>query len=238
MPAASHRGGRPCQNHRRVVEGIVCRFWARSRRRDLPAEFGLWRSAWKRHRRFSGDGILDRIYAEILADADSAGQVDWALSVDSTINRAHQHATNLLRSTDGLVELQESEPGTVCLLHRPLARWFEHEDPPPRRRAGARADRARGRRTDRRGLHVPDPDRPSARCSPRSGPSLPRPGPCTRRQGVLLPGDPHSTYASAASSPSSRSLRGRKATARAGNPRRGRPVGYDVEDYKGRNVVE
>lgn len=58
-------------------------------------------------------GTWDRIYAEILADADSAGQIDWALSVDSTINRAHQHATNLPRSTGGLVELQESEPGTV-----------------------------------------------------------------------------------------------------------------------------
>lgn len=108
MPSASAKGGRPFQDHRRVVEGIVWRFRTGSPWRDLPAEFGPWQTAWKRHRRFSGDGTWDRIYAEILADADAAGEIDWAISVDSTINRAHQHATNLPRDTGGPVELQES----------------------------------------------------------------------------------------------------------------------------------
>ena len=67
----------------------------------------------KRHRRFSGDGTWDRIYAEILADADAAGGVDWAVSVDSTVNRAHQHATNLPRDTGGSGELQESARGAA-----------------------------------------------------------------------------------------------------------------------------
>lgn len=108
MPAASAKGGRPFQDHRRVVEGIVWRFRTGSPWRDLPVEFGPWQTAWKRHRRFSGDGTWDRIYAEILADAEAAGEVDWAVSVDSTVNRAHQHATNLPRNTGGCVELQES----------------------------------------------------------------------------------------------------------------------------------
>ena len=34
--------------------------------------------------------------------------IDWAVSVDSTVNRAHQHATNLPRDTGGTIELQES----------------------------------------------------------------------------------------------------------------------------------
>jgi hypothetical protein len=29
--------------------------------------------------------------------ADAAGDVDWTLSVDSAVNRAHQHATNMRR---------------------------------------------------------------------------------------------------------------------------------------------
>jgi hypothetical protein len=33
----------------------------------------------------------------ILAQADAAGLIDWTVSVDSTINRAHQHGTNLTR---------------------------------------------------------------------------------------------------------------------------------------------
>src|SRR3546814_12502696 len=95
MPAPSVKGGRPFQEHRRVLEGIIWRYRTGSPWRDLPAEFGPWQTAWKRHRRFSGDGTWDRIYAELLADADAAGEIDWAVSVDSTVNRAHQHAKNL-----------------------------------------------------------------------------------------------------------------------------------------------
>ena len=62
----------------------------------------------RRHRRFSADGTWDRIHAEILADADAAGRIDWAVSVDSTVNRAHQHATNFTRNTGGGIELHES----------------------------------------------------------------------------------------------------------------------------------
>lgn len=108
MPVASVKGGRPFQDHRRVVEGIVWRFRTGSPWRDLPAEFGPWQTVWKRHRRFSGDGTWDKIHAELLSEANQSGQLDWAVSVDSTVNRAHQHATNLPRDTGGCVELQES----------------------------------------------------------------------------------------------------------------------------------
>jgi len=33
----------------------------------------------------------------VVAEADAAGEVEWNVSVDSTINRAHQHATTLSR---------------------------------------------------------------------------------------------------------------------------------------------
>ena len=39
----------------------------------------------------------DKIHARLLAEADAAGEIDWMVSVDSTINRAHQHATNMSR---------------------------------------------------------------------------------------------------------------------------------------------
>ena len=40
--------------------------------------------------------------------AQQRGLVHWDVSVDSTIARAHQHATNVTRRKKGLVELQES----------------------------------------------------------------------------------------------------------------------------------
>jgi hypothetical protein len=44
----------------------------------------------------------------LLAEADANGEIDWTVSVDSTINRAHQHGTNMPRITGGTAELQET----------------------------------------------------------------------------------------------------------------------------------
>ena len=108
MPSSDGAPGRPFRDHRQVVEGIVFRYRAGIPWRDLPACFGPWQTVWKRHRRYSADGTWDRIHAQLLAEADAAGQIEWAVSVDSTINRAHQHAANLPRLTGGSIELQES----------------------------------------------------------------------------------------------------------------------------------
>lgn len=97
MPSSAGQRGRPFRDHRQVVEGIVYRFRTGVAWRDLPESFGPWQTVWKRHRRFSADGIWDRIHARLVAEADAAGEVDWKVSVDSTINRAHQHATNMSR---------------------------------------------------------------------------------------------------------------------------------------------
>ncbi len=60
--AAAGKGplGRPFRDHRQVIEGIVYRYRAGIAWRDLPAEFGPWQTAWKRHRRFSLDGHMGR----------------------------------------------------------------------------------------------------------------------------------------------------------------------------------
>jgi hypothetical protein len=69
---------------------------------------------WKRHRRYAGDGTWDRVLMNLLALANDADALDWTVSVDATISRAHQHATNTTRpdqDTGGTVELQESAAG-------------------------------------------------------------------------------------------------------------------------------
>lgn len=97
MPSSEGQRGRPFNDHRLMLEGIIYRFRTGIAWRDLPGSFGPWQSVWKRHKRFSTDGTWDRIHARLVAEADAAGEVDWQTSVDSTINRAHQHATNLRR---------------------------------------------------------------------------------------------------------------------------------------------
>ncbi len=91
-----------------MVEGIIYRYRCGIAWRDVPGGFGPWQTIWKRHRRYSDDGTWDKILAELLTVADSRGEVDWSVSVDSTVNRAHQHGTNLPRATGGPVELHES----------------------------------------------------------------------------------------------------------------------------------
>lgn len=93
MPSSDGQRGRPFRDHRQVIEGIVYRLRTAVAWRDLPASFGPWQTIWKRHKRFSADGTWDKIHARLVAEADAARAVDWNVSVDSTVNGAHQHAT-------------------------------------------------------------------------------------------------------------------------------------------------
>ena len=57
----------------------------------------------------AGDGTWDKVLAVLLAEADAAGKLGWQVSVDSTVNRAHQHGTNLTRADPGTVGILESQ---------------------------------------------------------------------------------------------------------------------------------
>lgn len=78
--------------------------------RDLPPEFGPWQTIWKRLNRWAGDGTLDALLATAHGDAEIAGELDWVLSVDSTIARAHQHAAGA--PTTGLEVSETSDEDT------------------------------------------------------------------------------------------------------------------------------
>ena len=78
-------------------------------------EFGPWQTVWKRHARFAKDGTWDRVLTALQVRADAAGELDWNVSVDSTIARVHQHGATAARSvpagtslTGGTIELQGS----------------------------------------------------------------------------------------------------------------------------------
>ncbi|MFI2639334.1 IS5 family transposase, partial [Micrococcus luteus] len=83
LPSNQGRRGHPFGEHRRVVEGIAYRYRTGVPWRDLPREqFGPWQTVWKRHRRYAADGTWDRVLTHVLAEADAAGMIDWAVSVD------------------------------------------------------------------------------------------------------------------------------------------------------------
>lgn len=102
LPVSVGRRGRNFRDHRQVIEGILYRLRTSVPWRDLPDCYGPWQTVWKRHNRFSKDGTWDRVLAVLHAQAEALGRIDWNVAVDSTIARAHQHATNIAGSVSPL----------------------------------------------------------------------------------------------------------------------------------------
>ncbi|WP_408015930.1 IS5 family transposase [Rhodococcus chondri] len=102
LPSSGGLRGRKFRNSRRVIEGMLYRLRTGGPWRDLPAHFGPWKTVWKRHRRYAGDGTWDRVLTALVAMVDAGGDLDWAVSVDSTVVRVHQHGANAARTQGDL----------------------------------------------------------------------------------------------------------------------------------------
>lgn len=91
LPAQPARGGR-WVDHRTVLNGILWKLATGVPWRDLPERYGNWKTVYERYRRWAADGTFDAILTHVQVHDDSVGRIDWTVSVDSTIVRAHQHA--------------------------------------------------------------------------------------------------------------------------------------------------
>lgn len=60
--------------------------------KDLPEQYGSWKGVYTRLRHWAMDGTWERVFSALVAQADARGELDWIVSVDSTVVRAHQHA--------------------------------------------------------------------------------------------------------------------------------------------------
>jgi transposase len=109
---APQRGGR-WRSHRELLEAIAWRFRTGAPWRDLPERFGPWQTAYHRHNCWSEDGTYARLHQHLMGSADARGDLEWLVSVDSTIVRAHQHAAGARREDQG--ELAQDTGGSVEL---------------------------------------------------------------------------------------------------------------------------
>ena len=102
MPQDAGRQGRPWNDHRTTLEGIIWRFRTGSPWRDLPEPFGPYQSVWQRHRLWSTDGTYVQMLAAVREQAKLDGdEVEAILSIDSTMVRANQHAAGARRDSVG-----------------------------------------------------------------------------------------------------------------------------------------
>ncbi len=92
LPKGKKSGRPPKWSKRQLIDGIRWRVRVGSPWRDVPVQYGPWRTVYGLFRRWQRDGTWARILTGLQALADSAGLITWDVSVDSTIARAHQHA--------------------------------------------------------------------------------------------------------------------------------------------------
>ncbi|SBV02534.1 Putative transposase of IS4/5 family (DUF4096) [Streptomyces sp. MnatMP-M77] len=75
-----------------MVNGVLWRLRTGAPWRDLPERYGPWQTVYERFARWEADGTWAKLLEHVQVRDDAVGRVEWTVSVDSTINRAHQHA--------------------------------------------------------------------------------------------------------------------------------------------------
>ncbi|MGW6577395.1 IS5 family transposase [Streptomyces sp. NPDC054945] len=254
LPVSNRRCGR-WRDHRQVIDGILHRVRTGVQWRDLPERFGPWKTVYERHRLWSADGTWERLLQQVQAAADAAGEIDWDVSVDSTIVRAHQHAAGA-RTDPPPAPASKGAEGSE---HQDNA-VAESARPPGGGGAGGEGlGRSRGGFTTKLHLSADSRCRPlslivtpgqGADCTqfkpvlekirvPKTGPGRPRKKPDSVAADKAYSNGPVRNYLrrrgirhTIPEKTDSQAARLRKGS------RGGRPPGFDEERYKKRNTVE
>src|SRR3954463_8055206 len=98
LPATGRRGGR-WRDHRQVINAILWQAKTGVPWRDLPERYGPWKTCHERLRRWTADGTWERVLAAAQI-YDDGQPVDWIVSVDSSVVRAHQHSAGARKKGD------------------------------------------------------------------------------------------------------------------------------------------
>ncbi|MFI5593013.1 transposase [Amycolatopsis sp. NPDC051758] len=106
LPVGKKPGRPPLWSKRQLLDGIGGSVSVRRGVTSHPV-YGCWQTVYGLFRRWQRAGVWALSLAALQTRADAAGLITWEVSVDSTINRAHQHAAGA--RIDG--DLQKEPPG-------------------------------------------------------------------------------------------------------------------------------
>lgn len=75
-----------CQDHRRILSGILWVTRTGASWRDLPERYGPWSTIRSSFQRWHEAGIWDRLFVAVQQPADAAGALYWEIYyVDGTV---------------------------------------------------------------------------------------------------------------------------------------------------------
>ncbi len=147
LPTSAGRRGRPYQDHRRVLNGILWIDRTGAPWRDLPERYGPWQTCYDRFVRWRRGGVWKKVLRALQSRADAEGKLVWThCSVDGTTVRAHQHAAGARHTPAKAERAPEKGGGGACLrstrtepgrLQHQAARRLRRAGPP----AGSGGDR-------------------------------------------------------------------------------------------------
>lgn len=92
------KAGRPWKPHRQVISGILFVLRTGVPWTDLPTEYGNFKTAYNRFRRWVKSGLWLKIFRSIIGRLLKEGEIDFELwCVDGTVIRAHRVAAGALK---------------------------------------------------------------------------------------------------------------------------------------------
>src|SRR4051812_33580376 len=100
---------------RQLINGIRFRTRTGCPWRDVPERYGTWQSIYGLFRAWQLAGRWTAILTGLQALGEEAGAIEWVVSVDSTINRAHQHAAGARRHPEAQRTPPAGEPADHAL---------------------------------------------------------------------------------------------------------------------------
>jgi transposase len=129
------RAGRPWNDHRPLVNGILWHLHAGAPWPDTPLRYGPWQTVYDRFNRWRKDGTWAKILAALLLQLDRAGGIDRQLwCVDGTINRAHVSAAGAEKKSPVVAEIGRPRGDASRRAARPcagpLAGRLQHQGAP------------------------------------------------------------------------------------------------------------
>lgn len=93
------RGGK-WADHRTLLNGMFWVLNAGAQWRDMPERYGHWETVYGRYRRWTREGLFDKLLNALHVRLDDDGRIDWSVfDVDGSNIRAHRSAAGARKSS-------------------------------------------------------------------------------------------------------------------------------------------